>query len=235
LFAPSSDDYRLEGLQGNQWWSGIAPTQESIWAYNREVAGRRIYCFQHDGGNLPYSLPINIWTVQCLLNESPLDRLPFNAELERDGDEIVVDIVNESKSAIRNGYVLVDNNRGINFGPVLAGASKQFRKQLKTMRIWDDYDAGRYQEYYSGRRRYSGSFRKKDAFFAQGCLQRTQAISAYLARGAAVVCAEYDQAPVSFAVEDRSCNPNHVQLVRLVVLPEEQKEETGNDRNQESH
>jgi hypothetical protein len=175
LFAPHSDDYRLEGLQDNQWWSGIAPTQESIWAYNREVAGRRIYCFQHDGGNLPYSLPINIWTIQCLLNESPLDGLPFKAELEHDGDEIVVNIVNESKSAILNGYVLVDNNRGINFGPVPAGAGKQFRNRLKAMRIWDDYGAVRDQEYYSGRRRYSGSFRRKDAFFAQGCLQRTQA------------------------------------------------------------
>jgi len=40
LFAPSSDDYKLENLQPNQWWSGIAPTQESIWQQTTEVGGR---------------------------------------------------------------------------------------------------------------------------------------------------------------------------------------------------
>jgi hypothetical protein len=230
LFAPSSDDYRLESLQDDQWWSGIAPTQQSIYQHNREVAGRRIYCFQHDGGNLPYSLPINIWTVQCLLNESPLGKLPFKAKVQRHGDDIALNITNESQSAILEGYVLTGNDRGINFGPVRAGESKQFRYPLKTMRVWGSYD-----KYYTQRGRpYSGTFSNKDAFFAQGCLQRTRAIRAYLARGAAVVCAEYEQAPVSFAVKDRSCNPNHIQLARLVVFPIEQKEETGNDRNQES-
>jgi len=231
LFAPYSDDYLLEDLQDNQWWSGIAPTQESIWAQNPEFGGRKIYCFQHDGGNLPYSLPINIWTIQCLLNESPLERLPFNAELQQDGNEISVNIVNNFDAPILNGYVLLSNDRGANFGPVPAGDSKQFRKQLKTMRIWGDYNADRYREYYSRRRNYSISFKNEDAFFAQGCLQRTQAINAYLELGAAVVCAEYDQAPLSFAVKDRSYNPTHIQLVRLIVFPKEQKEETGNDRN----
>ena len=229
LFAPYSDDYSLSGLQENQWWSGIAPTQESIYQYNREVAGRRIYCFQHDGGNVPYSLPINIWTIQCLLNESPAEKLPFDAEVNYDGDEVVVSIANRSESAILNAYVFLENNRGVNLGPVPAGAEKEFRKQSMPMRIWDNYDQGRYQNYSSGRQRYAGNFKNNDAFFAQGCLQRTRAMSDYLARGAALVCAEYDQAPISFAVEDHSCRQNHVQLARLVVFPKEQREETGND------
>ncbi len=230
LFAPSSDDYRLEGLQPNQWWSGIAPTQQSIYQHNREVAGRRIYCFQHDGGNIPYSLPINIWTIQCLLNESPVQKLPFAAEVRRDADEIVVSIVNESESAIRNAHVFVADNRGANLGPVPAGASTEFRKNLRPMRIWADYDPGPYNQNYSSRgRRYSGSFKNENAFYAQGSLQRTRAISDYVARGAAVVSVEYDQAPISFGLEDRSFTQNHIQLARLVVFPKEQKEETGND------
>lgn len=37
LFAPYSDDYQLEDLDKTQWWSGLAPTQESIMAYNRTL------------------------------------------------------------------------------------------------------------------------------------------------------------------------------------------------------
>ncbi|GAH84342.1 unnamed protein product, partial [marine sediment metagenome] len=79
----------------------------------------------------------------------------------------------------------------------------------------------RSRDYYYNRSR-SEKFKHQDAFFAQGCLQRTRAINAYLAHGAAVVCAEYDQAPVSFAVDDRSCKYDHIQLARLVVFPKEQ-------------
>lgn len=226
LFAPYSDDYELKGLKDNQWWSGIAPSQKYIWAYNREFGGRKIYCFQHDGGNLPYSLPINIWTIQCLLNESALEQLPFDAQVERNGNEVVVNIVNDSDAPILNGYALFGNDRGINFGSVPARASKQFRSQLRTMRLWGNSNTERYRQYRYPQRRRSANFKNEDAFFAQGCLQRTQTIGAYLARGAAVVCAEYDKAPVSFAVEGPSCSYDHIQLARLVVFPQEQKKET---------
>lgn len=226
LFAPHSDDYEFKGLRDNQWWSGIAPTQQSIWAYNREVGGRKIYCFQHDGGNLPYSLPINIWTIQCLLNESPLEQLPFDAQVERNGNEAIVNIVNDSDAPILNGYALFGNDSGINFGSVPAHASKQFRSQLRTMRLWGNNNIERYRQYRYPQRRRSANFKNEDAFFAQGCLQRTQTIGAYLARGATMVCVQYDKAPVSFAVKDRSCSYDHIQFARLVVFPQEQKKET---------
>jgi len=226
LFAPYSDDYRLENLQDNQWWSGIAPTQESIWEGNTEVGGRRIICFQHDGGNLPSSIPVNIWDVQCLLNESSVQKMPFDAEVQRQGDEIVINIVNESESPILSGRVLLSNNRGMTFGSVPAGDSKRFSNLSTRMRIWDDYGEERYGEYYSRRGRSPINFKKEDAFFAQGCLQRTQTMSAYLARGAAVVSVEYDQAPISFGLKNRTYKRNHIQLARLVVFPKEQEEET---------
>ncbi|MFC1634547.1 hypothetical protein ACFL5Z_06855 [Planctomycetota bacterium] len=223
LFAPRSDDYRLKDMQQNQWWSGIAPTGTSIGMGGQEAIGKRIYCLQHDGGNLPYSLPVNIWDVQCLLNESTLQRLPFDAQVERRGDEIVIDIINESKSRIMSGYVLVDENHGARFGPVRAGATKQFRSRVQRMGGWGSYREEFFREQDPRRPRPMARFKKESAFYAQGCLQRTQALDAYLERGASVVCVEYDQPPVSFALDGRSYSHNHIQLARLVVFPKEQK------------
>jgi len=226
LFAPYSDDYRLENLQQNQWWSGIAPAHEAIWQQSSQVGGRTIYCFQHDGGNLPYSIPINIWDVQCLLNESSIENLPFDAEVQIQGDEIFVNIANDSETPIQSGRVLLSNKRGITFDSIPAGQSRQFRIRSHRMGIWDDYGAERYKQYYYRRGRSNLSFKKEDAFFAQGCLQRTQTISAYLAGGAAVVSVEYDQTPISFGLKDRTYKRNHIQLARLVVFPKELQEET---------
>lgn len=219
LFAPYSADYRLENLRQNQWWSGIAPAQQAIYQQGGQVGGRRIYCFQHDGGNLPYSIPVNIWDVQCLLNESSVQRLPFDAEVQQQGDQVAVKIVNKSDSAILRGRVLLGNDRGMTFDTVGAGQSRQFNSRAHRMGIWDDYGSARYNQYYSRGSRAYINFKKEDAFFAQGCLQRTQAISAYLARGAAVVCVEYDQAPISFGLKNRTYKRNHIQLARLIVFP----------------
>jgi hypothetical protein len=235
LFAPRSDDYALEGLQGRQWWSGIAPTQGSVWAFNREVGTRRIYCFQHDGANLPHSLPISIWTVQCLLNESPLQQIPFAAEVERDYDDVVLKVTNEADSRICSGYVLFGNQQGFYFGQVPARATSEFREKLKPLRVWDYNIDGRGRQYYSRRRtsRHFSAFQNEDTFFAQGCLRRTQAIGAYLAHGGAVVCATYRDVGAPFTIKDRSCDHSHIQFARLVVFPKE-KEEVENDRDPKS-
>jgi len=226
LFAPFSDDYRLEDLQENQWWSGIAPAQETIWQQGSQVGGRRIYCFQHDGGNLPYSIPVNIWDVQCLLNESSVQNMPFDAEVQLRGDDVIINIVNESESPILRGRALLSNNRGVTFDSVGAGQSRRFSSKSHRMGLWDDYSSERYYQYYSRGRRTNISFKNEDAFFAQGCLQRTQTMSAYLAGGAAIVSVEYDQAPISFGLKDRTYKSEHIQLARLIVFPKEQQEET---------
>jgi len=239
LFAPYSDDFQLEGLHNEQWWSGIAPSQEAIWAYQREPITRNIYCYQHDGGNLPYSLPINIWTIQCLLTESPVERLPLAAQVRRNGRHVVLEIANESDSPIRNGYVLFDDNQTLNFGSVPGRATKRFEGELATRSVWATYGSDGYRSgSYRGRPVASlGSIRSlgdATTFFAQGCLQRTQGIRCYLARGAAVVCAQYQDVPVPFSVKDCSYQYQHVQLVRQVIFPNEHDEETRHDQNAES-
>ncbi len=236
LFAPRSAEYRLKDLSESQWWSGIAPTQESIWSYQRESSARRIYCRQEDGENWPTSLPVNIWTIQCLLNESVAERLPFTADVQPRGDEIVVTISNQSDAPILNGYVLLGDKGGIRLDGVGPHAGREFRGSLGRLDAWQSYDTQRLRSSYSGRgpSRDSQAFKREDAFFAQGCLQRTRAIDAYLARGAAVVCVEYKQAPLSFGVDARFCRYDHIQLARLVVFPKEDDREPGNDKNSES-
>jgi hypothetical protein len=221
LFAPYSDDYQLKDLDEKQWWSGIAPSQEHLDAYGQQTGSRNIYCFQHDGSNLPYSLPINIWTMQCLMNESPVQQLPIDAKVERRGDEIFLTIVNQSESPIKRGYVLFGQNQSVSFGSVRAYSTGEFSDRLKPFTglestITRNPD-GRYRYYMDG---HQSKFKNETAFSAQGCLRRTQTIKAYLAKGAAVVCAQFDQASASFAVKDRSCDYNHTQLVRLVVFPD---------------
>jgi hypothetical protein len=221
LFAPYSDDYKLKDLDEKQWWSGIAPAQERLYAYGQQTGGRNIYCFQHDGSNLPYSLPINIWTMQCLMNESPLQQIPIDAKVERRGDEISLTIVNQLESPIKRGYVLFDQNQAVSFGYVKGYSTGEFSDRLKPFQGWERTvirsSDGRYSSYRDGNQ---SEFKNETAFSAQGCLQRTQTIKVYLAKGAAVVCAEFDRAPVSFAVKGRSCDYNHTQLARLVVFPE---------------
>jgi hypothetical protein len=209
FYAPRSADYRLQGVQGRQWWSGMVPVEESIWLYRREAGTRNIYCAQHDGSNLPYSLPVNIWTVQCLLNESPGQDLPFTAQLEDDGDHVIVNINNVSDSNIVKGLVLLGQDRVLDIGPVPAHSEKQFRDQPSHRRTWTDRDFGRY----------GPALRCEQAYFAQGSLQRTEGIRAYLAHGAAVVSVQYDGAVAPITVEDPRCEYDQVQLARLVVFP----------------
>ena len=82
VFAPRSGDYRLSGLVPNQWWSGISPMRQELWSYQRDAALQQVHCLQVDGGNLPVSLPVNMWTVQPLISEWSLDKMPFAATVD---------------------------------------------------------------------------------------------------------------------------------------------------------
>ncbi len=216
LFASTSDDYRLLNLRKNQWWSATSPREHSYYGYSRDIGSRNIYCSQHDGGNLPYSLPINIWSMQCLLCESPLQKVPITATVQRIGDEVIVSITNHSDQTISRGFVRFDLNQVMQFGSVGGGQTKEFRGKLAQ---------GKDRDWAARRIRMARSpitsrwFTTDNAYFAQGSLQRTRAIQAYLQRGAAVVCAEYDEAPVSFGLAEHKYKDTHIQLVRLVVFP----------------
>ena len=224
LFASRSDSYQIEGLKPDQWWSGIAPTQDQIYAYNSELGSRKIYCDQKNGGNLPESLPVNIWDIQCMLTESPIEKLPFSADVQQSGSNITVTVTNNSEAAISRGFILLKNNYGIEFSRVSAHGVAPFTKQSRRLTDWENI-IRQFSQPYRGSS--ISNFRNEAALFAQGSLQRTRAINDYLNNGAALVCVTYDKAPLSFSMKDHLFSCEHVQLARLVVFPNEKG--TGND------
>jgi hypothetical protein len=226
LFAPRSDDYQLDGLKATQWWAGVSPTREEIWAYQRESAMRQIYCLQQDGANLPVSLPINIWTVQSLLGESPLDRMPFGAKVQRKESTAAVEIANLSDSRITSGFVLWADGYA-DLGPVPARSTLTFDVPTRPFNAWGDNARpdGRPTRVPGmlvgiSTPRYPGTFgqQAQNAFLAQGCLNRTLVMHDYLRHGAALVCVIFDNAPAPFTVKNRSYDINHVQYARQLVL-----------------
>jgi hypothetical protein len=229
LFAPRSGDYRLAGLTSNQWWSGISPMREEVWAYQRDTGMQQIHCLQVDGGNLPVSLPVNMWTVQPLLSEWALDRMPFTASVERRGAAVAVEIRNTSDSAIQRGYVLFGDTCA-DLGPVPAHSTKRFDVRPRPFRSWEQMGPrpvpnrrGQPMVLMPGANapRYPGQLGgpAESAFLAQGCLSRTLAMHACLDSGAALVCVVFEKAPLPMDVKDRSYAVNHVQVARQLVLP----------------
>jgi len=221
LFAAGTDIYRFDGLDRNQWWSGISPSQENLWEYGRKGSARTIYCEQGDGANRPESLPVSIWTVQCLVNESPIERFPLEARLERRGERIVGEVTNTSGARISRGYVLVAGRKGVRLNPIPPNGTERFDRPLTSIRAWSDVDLDRYGDSYYRRDDPYGRFDRDHALFAQGSLPRTHAIDAYLAHGAAVVLVEYENAEVPFRIKSSTCKYDHIQLARLVVFPTE--------------
>ena len=229
LFAPRSGDYRLAGLTPNQWWSGISPMREEVWAYQRDSGMQQIHCLQVDGGNLPVSLPVNMWTVQPLLSEWALDRMPFTASVEHRGATAAVEITNTSESTIQRGYVLFEDTCA-DLGLVPAHSTKRFDVRTRPFRSWEQMGPrpgsvrrGQPAVMMPGGNspRYPGQLGgpAESAFLAQGCLSRTLAMHACLDSGAALVCVVFEKAPLPMDVKDRSYAVNHVQVARQLVLP----------------
>ncbi len=219
LFAPYSADYQLDGLKRNQWWSAISPAADNMYRGMPSIVSRDIYCDQVDGGNIPYSLPINIWTMQCLLTESSIDTFPFSATFSRHLDKIKLTITNLSDNPITGGFLLLDRENMIKFLDVPPHATKEFSSENIVQSIVKKIlrNAQRREPNI----RFDGSFQIEKAFFAQGSLQRTRAIQRYLDDGAAVICAHYENLPLSFEVKGRSHTSTHQQIARLVVFPED--------------
>ena len=229
LFAPRSGDYRLAGLTPNQWWSGISPMREELWAYQRDTGMQQIHCLQVDGGNLPVSLPVNMWTVQPLLCEWALDGMPFTATVEHGAGTAAVEIQNTSDSAIQRGYVLFADTCA-DLGPVRAHSTTRFDVRTRPFRSWEQMGSspsfdrrGRPMALMPGANapRYPGRLGgpAESAFLAQGCLSRTLAMHACLDAGAALVCVVFEKAPLPIEVKDRSYAVNHIQVARQLVFP----------------
>ncbi len=216
IFAPRSDDYELTGLFEQQWWSAMAPTEENIWGYNNQRSSRNLYCFQHDGSNKPYSVPINIWTIQCLVNEEPAEGVDIDADVKVSGNKIFARIKNHCDEEIEFGWVRFGKNKALSIDSVAGGQEKKFSGKLSYYEPWEARKHG--MQYNYGE--YEGRFSHDSAYMAQGSLRRTRIIEEYLANGAAVVCVKLGQSSPPFSIKNRSYDFNHIRLARLVVFPE---------------
>ena len=233
IFAPHSDDYSLTNMDREQWWAGIAPELgENRYRYSEPTTSRRIYCQQHiDGGSVPVSVPINIWSMQSLLCETRLAKAPFAATARRQpGGQWTITVTNPGPAPIARCYARVGTREAVRCGSVPAGKTREFTGGAAGS--WqppggEAGSAGSPSHYRGSDEDYSGpvdlSGYKNEAPRAQGSSRRSEAIESYLKGGAAVVCAEYDNAPVPFDIEGKRCLFQHTLLARLVVFPEGRK------------
>jgi hypothetical protein len=227
IFAPHSDDYSLTGVDREQWWAGIAPTRdEDNRGYNEPATSRRIYFQQHiDGGSVPVSVPINIWSMQSLICESRLPKAPFAATVtQAPGGQWTITVTNHGPAPIARCYARVGEGQIVMCDAVPPGKTSQFTgkvgRQAERVESEDRRPRNRYGEYSES---VDPSRYRLDAPHAQGSSHRSEAIESYLKGGAVVVCAEYDNAPVPFDIEGKSCRFQHTLLARLVVFPEGRK------------
>ena len=244
LFAPDSDDYALvhaDDAPSKQWWSSVAPGGGDYYNDYGEsgLATRHITCSQRDGSNMPLSLPISIWSMQCMLTESRVKQLPLDATVSRDGNTISVTVTNRSDTPITGGTVRYSGDEVLQFTGVGPKATETFSGRCRTGTTWaqfneyevdpDDYivDA---EDDYQGRQRLWDRDRTV-AYVARGAIRRSRGIIRLLSHGAAVVCAEYDEAPLPYLVAERDCTVKHSQLVRLVVWPSNTKRGLPDDRD----
>ena len=134
-------------------------------------------------------MPINIWTMQCLINESPYtQQLPINATCTRNGNKVTVKIDNYSSAKLKQGYILFGKDRFLEFAEVPAKGSKEFSGRLQGGKKWD-FSIGQIasNQHHNSRNFVARELQTEKVFSAQGCLQRSRSIKNYLSGGAAVV------------------------------------------------
>lgn len=220
IFAPDSDRYLLgdptrkdRDPNETQWWSAISPKQNNEFGDSSSITSRSFDCKQTDDGNLIDGVPISIWSMQCLLNEAQDVRIPLQVRIEKlQGGDMKVIVTNLSDKEIVGGEVRTGRDRGFALGRIPAQGTEVFEKPLEELPAWQPPTST------------ESTFSPEVAYFAEGTAQRTEAIRQMLAKGAAVVCVRYDNAPVPFEVAKRNNDLAHIQMVRMVVWPTEARE-----------
>jgi hypothetical protein len=207
IFAPRSDDYAFTGLDASQWWSGLAPSPKYMNHLGGQYHRRDIYCTQQDGGSLPDSVPIGIWTMQCLQSEGPAAAPALSVALERHGETLEVHIENNSDVTFERSALVFRSLRGLDLGPLPSGDRVRKEGRLQSLRDW--WTA-------PGRRR---QFSLTDLFNTGGCVMRSAAMAAYLEDGAAVLVVEREADEASLGLTAPDCQIQHVDIRRFVVFP----------------
>jgi len=232
IFAPDSDNYKLDLVARPErigaettWWSAISPESGRRgygYGYDDSIAGRQMACVQDDTGNRITDLPISIWSMQCLINETQDVSMPFRATVTAVGGidangkvnpgHVRLVVMNLADTAIASGEMRLGGSSGW-LGVIIdrripPGGTEVFEDPLIPAAAWADKTYG-----------HSNVFNPNDAFLAAGTRERTEAMRRLISQGAAVVTVRYDDAPLPFQVAKRNNDAAHIQMARLVVWP----------------
>jgi len=217
IFAARSDDYALDGVRGDSWWSGISPSRQ-WYGFGRDTIQSLIGCVQQEG-NTPVSLPINIWSMRTLLDEGPTDVFPLTAAVQYDGREIRAEITNVGSGAVASGAVRLEDV-ALPFGRIDPGQTIHVSGQGKRPERFRDREA-----FFADGKRVDAYAHTDDtgiipwlALGAAGSEQRAAGIQRWLDQGAAVVYAALDEQPASdVSLRQQAQRTVCRSLVRLVI------------------
>jgi len=215
IYASRSGDYTLTDLPGDGWWSGIAPAQQ----YYGPTAGIKsiVECVQQQG-NIPVSLPVNIWSMRTLIDEQPAADFPLTAKIVTTPEGINATITNTGKGTIDSGSIRI-NDQWWDFENILPGKSIAIQSS-PTLRgsvhpTWHDVNINPQQQVYAHG---SQQFSPKFSFQANGIFPRSHGIERLVAQGHAVVYAQINNAAdCPIRVKNKKTDILNITYVRLII------------------
>lgn len=213
IYSPRSQAYPIADPQPAQWFSSIAPVAMNygLGMRSSSPSTRNLNYIQRDGANTPQTIPISIWSMQCLLTESTIDPLPIQATVQRtDFDTYDITIANNSDLPISRAYLRLPDNRAILLDPIDPLTTRQWHATTQNA------DNTTFTPF-------SINSNLNSIYHACGTLERTKNIEHLLEIGAAVVYLETQPETAPFNITGRDADINHVQFIRLVVFPTERR------------
>ena len=211
IFAPDSDVYRFERMTSGGWWASMTRENNGYYGPDNNIGSRRIYCLQRDGSNVPTDVPINIWSMQCLIGEAREKAMPFAAKVRTEGRRdagLSVEITNTSTAAIRGGVLRAAGRGNVVIGRVEPGQTATFKTGQPIPGGEGAYDPARFSMTPVG----------QEATQARGTEKRTQALNELISQGRMVaVEVAFDKAPLPYQVNPSNYQTDHVLIARMLV------------------
>jgi hypothetical protein len=236
IFANESDNYPLSGLRDKktgkilrkEWWSTLAPHWSHGFSDDQgplRQMQQGLSCLQEDGANLPAQVPINIWSMQCLMAEGQAPAALISARVERSGDGLTVRVTNLSGADIKHGYVRFKEDRAMVLGDVPAHETREFKGRLGSATTsWRPANNNNGYGMFESHGEMDVSEPPIEAMYtAPGTVRRTRAMIEQMREGAAVVVVEFQDAPCPYGIENHRFTAAYTQCARLVVIPTEKK------------
>jgi len=215
IFASRSDDYLVTGFSPESWWSGITPAEEYGY-YGRQNIKSTIECFQQEG-NIPVSLPVNIWSMRTLMDEQRGTGFPLTAKISLEGENLSAHLRNTGSLPVASGAIWVKDHWW-EFGRIEPGQRITVTgRPVSSIPGWGKDDNGKYN-YYNYMSSDGRTIQPWRILLAPGTSLRTRGIEDYHHDGAAIVYAMTENtASCPLAIKGKKVKVNHIAYYRLVI------------------